>query len=51
MQVEILGPGNYENVGESQSVLMMIDPMIFTRTRRGIPVAAKSTGKQELRGS
>eukprot|EP01047_Picozoa_sp_COSAG01_P006280 COSAG01_NODE_227_length_21107_cov_85.615099_10_plen_181_part_00 len=31
--VEIMGPGKYENVGKSQSVLMMINPIIFTRTR------------------
>jgi hypothetical protein len=27
-----MGPGKYESVGKSQSVLIMIDPMIFTRT-------------------
>jgi hypothetical protein len=31
--VEIMGPGNYESVGKSQSVLVMIDPIISTRTR------------------
>jgi hypothetical protein len=35
--VEIMGPGKYEHVGKSQSVLMMINPIIFTRTRMGGP--------------
>jgi hypothetical protein len=34
VRVEIMGPGKYENVGKSQSVLIMINPIIFTRTRR-----------------
>jgi hypothetical protein len=33
VRVEIMGPGKYENVGKSQSVLVMIDPIISTRTR------------------
>eukprot|EP01049_Picozoa_sp_SAG25_P016773 SAG25_NODE_4006_length_909_cov_1.019753_1_plen_58_part_10 len=33
VQGEIMGPGKYENVGTSQSVLIMINTMIFTRTR------------------
>jgi hypothetical protein len=33
VRVEIMGPVNYENVGESQAVLIMIDPIISTRTR------------------
>jgi hypothetical protein len=33
VQVEIMGPGKYENVGNSQSVLIMTNPIIFTRTR------------------
>jgi hypothetical protein len=33
VRVEIMGPGKYENVGKSQSVLIMINPIIFTRTR------------------
>jgi hypothetical protein len=33
VRVKIMGPGKYENVGKSQSVLMMIDPIISTRTR------------------
>eukprot|EP01047_Picozoa_sp_COSAG01_P029837 COSAG01_NODE_2061_length_8482_cov_6.301925_2_plen_89_part_00 len=33
VRVEIMGPGRYENVGKSQSVLIVINPMIFTRTR------------------
>ena len=34
MRVEIMGPAKYEKVvGKSQSVLMMINPMIFTRAR------------------
>jgi hypothetical protein len=34
VRVEIIGPGKYENVRKSQSVLMMIDPILFcTRTR------------------
>jgi hypothetical protein len=31
VRVEIRGPGKYENVGKSQPVLMMVDPMISTR--------------------
>eukprot|EP01049_Picozoa_sp_SAG25_P001713 SAG25_NODE_81_length_16694_cov_8.663332_3_plen_115_part_00 len=30
-----MGPGKYECVGKSQSVLVMTDPIIFTGTRRG----------------
>jgi hypothetical protein len=30
---EIMGPEKYENVGKSQSVLIMINSIIFTRTR------------------
>jgi hypothetical protein len=33
VRVEIMGPGKYESVRKSQSVLIMVDPMIFTRTR------------------
>eukprot|EP01047_Picozoa_sp_COSAG01_P046393 COSAG01_NODE_4351_length_5111_cov_2.539689_7_plen_73_part_00 len=33
MRGEIMGPRKYEIVGKSQSVLTMIVPMIFTRTR------------------
>jgi hypothetical protein len=33
VRVEIMGLGKYENVGKSQSVLIMIDPIISTRTR------------------
>jgi hypothetical protein len=33
VRVEIMGPGKYENVEKSQSVLITINPMIFTRTR------------------
>jgi hypothetical protein len=33
VRVEIMGPGKYEHVGESQSVLIMINPIIFTHTR------------------
>jgi hypothetical protein len=36
VRVEIMGPGKYENVGESQSVLIIINPIISTRTRNGI---------------
>eukprot|EP01047_Picozoa_sp_COSAG01_P029526 COSAG01_NODE_2027_length_8600_cov_3.986356_10_plen_177_part_00 len=32
-RVEIMGPGTYENAGKSQSVLIMIDPMISPRSR------------------
>jgi hypothetical protein len=28
-----MGPGKYESVEKSQSVLIMIDPIISTRTR------------------
>jgi hypothetical protein len=34
VRVEIMGPGKYDSVGKSQSVLIMINPIIFTRTRR-----------------
>jgi hypothetical protein len=34
VRVEIMEPGKYENVGRSQPVLIMIKPIIFTRTRR-----------------
>jgi hypothetical protein len=33
VRVEIMGPGKYGIVGKSQSVLTMINPIIFTRTR------------------
>jgi hypothetical protein len=33
---EIMGPGKYENVGESQPVLVMVDLIIFTCTRRAL---------------
>jgi hypothetical protein len=33
VRVEIMGPGKYENIGKSQPVLGMIDPIIFTRAR------------------
>jgi hypothetical protein len=33
VRVEIMGPGKYEHVGKYQSVLIMVNPMIFTRTR------------------
>jgi hypothetical protein len=33
VRVEIMGPRKYEHVGKSQSVLMMINPIISTRTR------------------
>jgi hypothetical protein len=32
--VKIMGSQKYENVGESQSLLIMNDPIISTRTRR-----------------
>jgi hypothetical protein len=28
-----MGPGKYQVLGKSQSVLSVIDPIIFTRTR------------------
>jgi hypothetical protein len=33
VRMEIMGPGKCRIVGKSQSVLMMIDPIIFTHTR------------------
>jgi hypothetical protein len=33
VRVEIMGPAKYENAGKSQSVLIMINPIISTRTR------------------
>jgi hypothetical protein len=35
--VEIMGSQNCRTAGESQSVLMMIDPIIFTRTPYSSP--------------
>eukprot|EP01047_Picozoa_sp_COSAG01_P046839 COSAG01_NODE_4428_length_5032_cov_11.671666_7_plen_132_part_00 len=35
VRVEIMGPGNYENVGESQSVLIIINPMNSTTAVHG----------------
>jgi hypothetical protein len=35
VRVEIMGLGKYENVGESQSVLIITNPMISTHTRSG----------------
>jgi hypothetical protein len=32
--METMGPGKYEHVGKSQAVLIMINPIIFTRTRK-----------------
>jgi hypothetical protein len=32
VRVEIMGPGKYEIVGESQAVLVMNDPIITPRT-------------------
>jgi hypothetical protein len=32
---EIIGPGNYENLGKSQSVAIMIHPMISPQWRAG----------------
>jgi hypothetical protein len=37
VRVEIMGSQTYENVGESQSVLIMNDPIISTRTRIARP--------------
>jgi hypothetical protein len=37
-----MGPVKYENVGKSQSVLIMIDPSIFTRTRASIGACTPS---------
>jgi hypothetical protein len=42
-----MGPGKYENVGKSQPVLLMIDPTIFTRTRRLRP-ARRCCDMQEI---
>jgi hypothetical protein len=33
VRVEIMGPGKFRNVGKSQWILIMINPMISTRTR------------------
>jgi hypothetical protein len=33
VRVEIMGPENYEHAGKSQPVLILIDPIIFTRSR------------------
>jgi hypothetical protein len=47
VRVEIMGPEKYENAGKSQSVLLMISPIIFTRTRSshgGTRVAACMAG-------
>jgi hypothetical protein len=36
---EIMGPGKYESVGKSQSVLIMISPIVSPRTRMWISAA------------
>eukprot|EP01047_Picozoa_sp_COSAG01_P011636 COSAG01_NODE_511_length_16061_cov_15.815875_9_plen_43_part_00 len=36
VRVEIMGSPKCGIVGKSQSVLVMIDPMIFTRSRRRV---------------
>jgi hypothetical protein len=41
VRVEIMGPQKCRIVGKSQSLHMMIDPMISTRTRRGGAVDAR----------
>jgi hypothetical protein len=33
VRVEIMGPGKYENAGKTQSVLLMITPMIVVNLR------------------
>jgi hypothetical protein len=33
VRVEIMGPGKFRSVGKSQPVLIMINPIISTRTR------------------
>jgi hypothetical protein len=43
VRVEIMGPVKCENAGESQSVPIMINPIIFTRTRTSPGVAAAQT--------
>jgi hypothetical protein len=37
VRVEIMGPGKCRIVGKSQPALIMIDPIIFTRTRTEAP--------------
>jgi hypothetical protein len=39
-----MGPGKYENVRESQSVLIIIDPIISTRTRSQYVLISKRAG-------
>jgi hypothetical protein len=51
VRVEITGPGKYENVGKSQPVLMMINPMIFTRTRTPHPPHAIILSVEHVRRS
>jgi hypothetical protein len=36
VRVEIMGPVKYDNVGKSQSVNIMSNPIIFTRTRKTV---------------
>jgi hypothetical protein len=51
VRVEIMGSPKCRIVGESQSVLMMINPIIFTRTRSPRRVHTLfSAGVQVLRG-
>jgi hypothetical protein len=45
VRVEITGPGKYEHVGKSQPALIVINPMIFTRTRTP---GARARGHAEL---
>eukprot|EP01047_Picozoa_sp_COSAG01_P019604 COSAG01_NODE_1095_length_11714_cov_9.062930_3_plen_230_part_00 len=62
VRVEIMGPGKYEDVGKSQSVIVMINPIISTRTRilygfscslsQGTPgIAPKTSGIRSCTGS
>jgi hypothetical protein len=46
VRVEIMGPGKCGNVGESQPVLIIINPIISTRTR--ISVRSDQSGECPL---
>eukprot|EP01047_Picozoa_sp_COSAG01_P004810 COSAG01_NODE_160_length_23692_cov_9.703599_16_plen_75_part_00 len=45
--VEVMGPGKYEKVGKSQSVLIVIDPSICPCPRMRLP----THGAQQLEAS
>jgi hypothetical protein len=47
VRVEIMGSQECRNAGESQSVLIMNDPIIFTRTRTARPSGGRERGSAD----